>query len=209
LLYSEVCKYTHLFTLFSHLTWLSQKNRGRWKKTAYIFEFSIKRSIRNRYLPPCAKKKVKFCCPVKYVNIHIFSHLTWLLQKNVSDGEKLLTYLNSTLKVLSGLDIFPRGTKKKLNCVDQCNFFHCMQHTVISSHLLNFYPVTRRQTQLQHGRQCFSHLCNWMSPCAWLSDRASLPMWQNVKESVCSHQQCAVECIIFKIKTSLWNILQR
>jgi hypothetical protein len=30
----------------------------------------------------------------------------------VGDGEKLLTYLNSVLKVLSGLDIFPRGTKK-------------------------------------------------------------------------------------------------
>jgi hypothetical protein len=38
----------------------------------------------------------------------------------VGDGEKLLTYLNSALKVLSGLDIFPRGTKKKLNFVDQC-----------------------------------------------------------------------------------------
>jgi hypothetical protein len=30
----------------------------------------------------------------------------------VGDGEKLLTYLNSVLKVLSGLDIFPLGTKK-------------------------------------------------------------------------------------------------
>jgi hypothetical protein len=33
-------------------------------------------------------------------------------KKTVGDGEKLLTYLNSVLKVLSGLDIFPRGTKK-------------------------------------------------------------------------------------------------
>jgi hypothetical protein len=32
----------------------------------------------------------------------------------VGDGEKLLTYLNSALKVLSGLDIFPRGTKEKV-----------------------------------------------------------------------------------------------
>jgi hypothetical protein len=39
----------------------------------------------------------------------------------MGDGEKLLTYLNSALKVLSGLDIFPRGTKKKLKFVDQCN----------------------------------------------------------------------------------------
>jgi hypothetical protein len=60
------------------------------------------------------KNKVKFCCPVKYVNIHIFSDLTWLSQKFVGDVEKLLKYLNSALKVLSGLDIFPRGTKKKV-----------------------------------------------------------------------------------------------
>jgi hypothetical protein len=39
----------------------------------------------------------------------------------VGDREKLLTYLNSALKVLSGLDIFPRGTKIKLNFVDQFN----------------------------------------------------------------------------------------
>jgi hypothetical protein len=39
----------------------------------------------------------------------------------MGDGEKLLTYLNSALKVLSELDIFPHGTKKKLNFVDQCN----------------------------------------------------------------------------------------
>jgi hypothetical protein len=68
------------------------------------------------------KKKVKFCCPVKYVNTHIFSHLIWLSQKKtVGDGEKLLTYLKSALKVLSGLDIFSRGTKKKeLNFVNRC-----------------------------------------------------------------------------------------
>jgi hypothetical protein len=42
-------------------------------------------------------------------------------KKTVGDREKLLTYLNSALKVPSGLDIFPRGTKKKLNFVYQCN----------------------------------------------------------------------------------------
>jgi hypothetical protein len=36
-------------------------------------------------------------------------------------GKKLLAYLNSALKVLTALDIFPCGTKKKLNFVDQCN----------------------------------------------------------------------------------------
>jgi hypothetical protein len=41
-------------------------------------------------------------------------------KKTVGGGEKLLTYLNSALKALSGLDIFPRGTKKKLSFVNQC-----------------------------------------------------------------------------------------
>jgi hypothetical protein len=40
------------------------------------------------------------------------AHLTWLSQKIVGDGEKLLTYLNSALKVLLGTDIFPRVPKK-------------------------------------------------------------------------------------------------
>jgi hypothetical protein len=47
-------------------------------------------------------------------------------KKTVGDGEKLLTYLNSALKVLSGLDIFSRGTKKKLNFVDQCYLSMCL-----------------------------------------------------------------------------------
>ena len=38
----------------------------------------------------------------------------------MGDGEKLLTHLNSALKVVLGLDIFPRVPKKKLNFVDQC-----------------------------------------------------------------------------------------
>ena len=38
----------------------------------------------------------------------------------MGDGEKLLTHLNSALKVLLRLDIFPRVPKKKLNFVDQC-----------------------------------------------------------------------------------------
>jgi len=48
----------------------------------------------------------------------------------VGDGEKLLTNLNSALKIVLGLDIFPRvPTKKKLNFVDQCNrrrYIDCM-----------------------------------------------------------------------------------
>jgi hypothetical protein len=47
------------------------------------------------------------------------AHLTWLSQKPVDDGEKLLAYLNSALKVLLGTDIFPR-VPKKLNFVAQC-----------------------------------------------------------------------------------------
>jgi hypothetical protein len=43
------------------------------------------------------------------------AHLSWLSQKTVGVGEKLLTYLNSALKVLLGTDIFPRMPKKKVN----------------------------------------------------------------------------------------------
>jgi hypothetical protein len=48
------------------------------------------------------------------------AHLTWMSQKPVCDGEKLLTYLNSALKVLLGTDIFPR-VPQNLNFVVQCN----------------------------------------------------------------------------------------
>jgi hypothetical protein len=48
-----------------------------------------------------------------------FAHLTWLSQKPVGGGEKLLTYLNSALKGLLGTDILPRVPKKKLNFIVQ------------------------------------------------------------------------------------------
>jgi hypothetical protein len=41
------------------------------------------------------------------------THLTWLSQKTVGDGEKLLTYLNSVLKVILGTDSFSRVSKKE------------------------------------------------------------------------------------------------
>jgi hypothetical protein len=37
---------------------------------------------------PRGPKKVTFCCPVKYANIHIFPHLTWLSQKKLWVMEK-------------------------------------------------------------------------------------------------------------------------
>jgi hypothetical protein len=48
------------------------------------------------------------------------AHLTCLLQKTVGAGEKLLTYLNSALKVLLETCVFPRVPKTKLNFVAQC-----------------------------------------------------------------------------------------
>jgi len=53
-----------------------------------------------------------------YVNIHIFFTLNLAVtKKSVGDGEKLLTCLNSALKVLLGLDIFPRVPEKRFNFV--------------------------------------------------------------------------------------------
>jgi hypothetical protein len=56
-----------------------------------------------------------------YVNIHIsFTLNLAVTKKTVGGGEKLLTYLNLALKVLLGLDIFPRVPKKKFNFFVQC-----------------------------------------------------------------------------------------
>ena len=51
----------------------------------------------------------------------------------MGDGEKLLTHLNSALKVLLGLDIVPRVPPKKLNFVDQCYQPISLQATVNSA----------------------------------------------------------------------------
>ena len=45
----------------------------------------------------------------------------------MGDGEKLLTHLNSALKVLLGLDIFPRVPKKKSKILlssEICKYTH-------------------------------------------------------------------------------------
>jgi len=47
----------------------------------------------------------------------------------VGNGEKLFTHLNSALKVLLGLDIFPRVPKKKLNFVDSVVINGTPSHT--------------------------------------------------------------------------------
>ena len=39
----------------------------------------------------------------------------------MGDGEKLLTHLTSALKVLSGLDIFPRVPRKSLSLLTSVN----------------------------------------------------------------------------------------
>jgi hypothetical protein len=59
----------------------------------------------------------------------------------VGDGEKLLTYLNSALKVLLGLDIFSCGPKKKLNFVDQP--YHRIASWDVTPYILvNIYQIT-------------------------------------------------------------------
>ena len=99
------------------LTWLSQTNCGWWRKTTYTFEFSFKRI---RYFSSCAKKKVKFCCPVKYVNIHIFSQLTWLSQTNCGWRRKTTCTFEFSVKRSIRIRYFSSCAQKKLNFVDQC-----------------------------------------------------------------------------------------
>jgi hypothetical protein len=54
------------------------------------------------------------------------AHLTGCHQKTVGVGEKLLTYLNSVLKVLLGTDIFPRMPKQSyiLLSSEICKYTH-------------------------------------------------------------------------------------
>jgi hypothetical protein len=122
LLSSEICKYTHFVHSFFTFNLAVKKNCGWWIKTAFIFEFIVKSSIRNRYFPPCAKKKkkVKFFCPVKYVNIQIFSHLTWLSQKNRGWLSKTTYILEFSVKSTIWIKFFSSWDKKNLNFVDQC-----------------------------------------------------------------------------------------
>jgi hypothetical protein len=63
------------------LTWLLQ-TVGDEEKLLTHLNSALKVLLGLDIFPSCAKKKVKFCCPVKYVNTHIFSQLTWLSQTN-------------------------------------------------------------------------------------------------------------------------------
>jgi hypothetical protein len=67
------------------------------------------------------QKRVKFCFPVKYVNIHIFSHLTWLSQKKNRGWRRKTTYIfEFSVKSTIGIRYFSLWDKKKLNFVDHC-----------------------------------------------------------------------------------------
>jgi hypothetical protein len=54
----------------AHLTWLSQNTVGVGEKLLTYLNSALKVLLET--LPP-PKKKVKLCCPVKNVNIQIFS----------------------------------------------------------------------------------------------------------------------------------------
>jgi hypothetical protein len=48
----------HIFSLFFTFNLaVTKKNCGRWRKTAYVFEFSVKSSIRIRYFSSWDKQK--------------------------------------------------------------------------------------------------------------------------------------------------------
>jgi hypothetical protein len=70
----------------------------------------------------------------------------------VGDGEKLLTYLNSALKVLLGTDIFPRVPPKKLNFVPSVmgDPFHGSRLELIKS---NFGSYTVHYRYVENDQQ--------------------------------------------------------
>ena len=65
----------------------------------------------------------------------------------MGDGEKLLTHLNSALKFLLGLDIFPRVPKKKLNFDDLCNL-----HFKKGGRITPFYKFSDNQATKQRDK---------------------------------------------------------
>jgi hypothetical protein len=66
---SEKGKYTHFFTFNLAVT---KKKPWVMEETTYMFEFSVKRTIRIRYFSSWDKKKVKFCWPVLLLKHTIF-----------------------------------------------------------------------------------------------------------------------------------------
>jgi len=68
------------------------------------------------------QKKVKFCCPVKYVNIQIFSQLTWLSQTNCGWWRKATYTFEFSVKSSIRIRYFSSCAKNKLNSVDQCYY---------------------------------------------------------------------------------------
>ena len=85
-------------------------------------------------------KKVKFCCPVNYVNIHIFSQLTWLSQTNCGWWRKTTYTFEFNVKSSIRIRYFPScAKKKKLNFVDQCNLFpyDWFNHDLNSWHIIH------------------------------------------------------------------------
>ena len=60
------------------------------------------------------QKKVKFCCPEKYVNIHIFSQLTWLSQTNCGWWRKTTYTFEFSVKLSIRIRYFSSCAKKKV-----------------------------------------------------------------------------------------------
>ena len=81
----EICKHTHFFTL--HLV-VTKKTVGDGEKLLTYLNSALKALLGFDIFPRGPKQKVKFCCLVKYVKIHIFSHFTWLSQKKTLVMEK-------------------------------------------------------------------------------------------------------------------------
>ena len=59
---------------------------------------------------------------MKYVNIHIFSQLTWLSQTNCGWRRKTTYTFQFSVKSSIRIRYFSSCAKKKLNFVDQCNW---------------------------------------------------------------------------------------
>ena len=80
------------------------------------------------------QKKVKFCCPVKYVNIHIFSQLTWLSQTNCRWWRKTTYTFEFSFKISIMIRYFSSCAKKKVKFCWSVLLYWCS--FVISSYVV-------------------------------------------------------------------------
>ena len=114
------------------------------------------------------QNKVKFCCPVKYVNIHIFSQLTWFSQTNCGWWRKTTYTFEFSCKSSIRITYFSSCAKKKVK--------FCWTVLSVAGGPFSGYPEVRRSgrqgnnwsssvAEIKLQRRCQVSMTSRFSPC--------------------------------------------